>query len=460
MYAIRQGAAHRFINGYLVATVITIIATFAFLYYSIVPSIEREVVARINRDLQDIRRRFQNEGVAGAALQIRSFLHNPGNADAVYLLQHPDGTKIAGNATLWPGGLRLGQDWQLVSIKHFPDPDPTLTGMRGVELEGGYRLLVGRDARALEAFRSSVMQALFAALLLTVLIAVGGGLLLSRFLLYRVKSIAVIADNIMQGDLSHRIQRSEDLDEFDQLAKSLNAMLSHIETLMMTTRAITDGIAHDFRSPLTRLKTRLEVVLHRKHTTETELRVSMTDALAEIDVLLTTLNALMEIVRAEGKLSREQMTTVNLSTLARDIGELYQPAAEDKGLGLVLNIDEQLKVHGHPTLLAQAVSNLLDNAIKYSPPGETITITAAPGADGPFIAVADHGSGIPEDKRSEVIKRFVRLDNVRAAPGVGLGLSLVAAVARQHDATLTLSDNQPGLRAVLRFLVKPARSRF
>lgn len=458
MYAVRQGAAHRFIRGYLVATVLTIIATFAFLYYSIVPYIEQEVVTRINRDLQDIRRRYQNEGIGGATRQIRLFLRNPGNADAVYLLEHPDGTRIAGN-TIWPRGLRLDQDWQLVSIKRFPEPYPALTGIRWVQLKEGYRLLVGRDARALEAFRSFVTQALFAALLLTVLITVGGGLLLSRFLLSRVKTIAVIADDIVQGDLSRRIRRSEDLDEFDQLAKSLNAMLSHIETLMMSTRAATDGIAHDFRSPLTRLKTRLEVVLRRQQTTEAELRALMTGALAEIDVLLKTLNALMEIVRAEGKLSREQMTTVNLSALTRDISELYQPLAEDKGLSLALNIDEPLTTHGHPALLAQAVSNLLDNAIKYSPPGETVTITAALGAGGPFIAVADHGPGIPEDKRSEVIKRFVRLDNVRATPGAGLGLSLVAAVAKQHDATLILSDNQPGLRAVLRFIIRSVRGR-
>lgn len=455
MYSTR-GAANRFVRSYLIATILTIIAAFTFLYFSIVPAIEEDAIARVNQDLKDLHDGYRAGGAEGAAHRIRLFLRDLSNYDAIYLLLGKDGQKIAGNIDLWPDKAEFDKGWQMVSVKRSEGSEPTLTGLRAVRLSDNDYLLVGRDARAIETLRRSAIQSLTAALAMTTLIAVGGGHLLSRFLLRKVKNVAITAEKIMQGDLSGRIPQSTDSDEFDQLAKSLNEMLSHIENLMESTRSVTDGIAHDFRSPLTRIKTRLEVVSRREHP-EDELRAAIASSLAEIDELLSTLNALMEIVRAEGKLSREQMTTIDLSILTRDVGELYQPLAEDKGLCLEINAGEPLSVHGHPALLAQAVSNLIDNAVKYTPSGETITLTTALGADGPFVAVADRGPGIPEDKRGEVIKRFIRLDDGRSTPGVGLGLSLVAAVAKQHGAQLVLGDNQPGLRAVLRFPISKIR---
>jgi signal transduction histidine kinase len=240
------------------------------------------------------------------------------------------------------------------------------------------------------------------------------------------------------------------------VSASLNAMLSRIEDSMTTMRAVTDSIAHDFRSSLTRLGARLEMASGGKGG-EQELRTAMRDAASEVDSMLHILNSLLEIARAEAGVSGDQMVDMDLATLITDVGDLYVPVAEESGLHLNVHAAEPIQVRAHPELLAQAIANLIDNAIKYSPRGSAIELRASLGPLGPLIEVSDRGPGIPAEARERVIHRFVRLDAARKSPGSGLGLSLVAAVAKLHGAFLKLHDNLPGLTAVIQFVAKPRR---
>src|SRR5690606_9556995 len=223
----------------------------------------------------------------------------------------------------------------------------------------------------------------------------------------------------------------------------------------------TDSMAHDFRSPLARLKTRLEMQLTTPRS-EAELRDTVATALSEIDTILHTLNVLLQIARAEGDLFRDQWATLDLNALAQDLGDLYRPLAEENGLDLVIETCESpLVIRGHGALLAQAISNLVENAIKYSVAPSAVMLKTASDPAGAWISVADHGPGIAPGQHEHVLKRFVRLDEARSTPGAGLALSLVQAVAKQHAAVLAFHDNAPGLRVVLRFPPKERRtSRF
>jgi signal transduction histidine kinase len=273
---------------------------------------------------------------------------------------------------------------------------------------------------------------------------------MGRHVLRRIDAINRTSRGILGGDLKRRVPIGGSGDEFDQLAHNLNAMLDRIAGLMSGMREVANGIAHDLRSPISRLRARLEVTLLGKADPEVY-RHALQETIAETDTILETFNALLAISLAESRALRDGFAEIDLASLATDAVELYQPLAEEKGQRVSLEIEAGLVTLGNHSLLSQAVANLLDNAVKYTPAGGTVSIIVQPGIAGPEIAVADDGPGIPSDFRQKALRRFTRLEASRQAPGSGLGLSLVAAVAELHDATLHLEDNGPGLRAVLRF---------
>jgi signal transduction histidine kinase len=248
----------------------------------------------------------------------------------------------------------------------------------------------------------------------------------------------------MVGDLGRRVPVRGSGDEFDRLAASMNAMLDRIEELMVGMRTVTDSIGHDLRSPLTRLRSRLERI-QPSETSPTERDQALDDALGDIDATLDLLNRLLEIARAESGLQREQMTKIDVASVAVDVAELYDPTAEEAGLSIEATADQPVMLMGHGELLAQAVSNLVDNATKYARQHVRVEVSLADGSV--TVSVVDDGPGIPEEDRERAIQRFVRLDPSRTGRGSGLGLSLVAAVARLHGGSLVLSDAEPGLRA-------------
>jgi signal transduction histidine kinase len=324
-------------------------------------------------------------------------------------------------------------------------------------LDHGRTLIVGRDIEAVKAHVAGVQRLLLAGIVGLSLLAVAGGLLVSRNLLRRVENINASASAIMAGEFSRRIPLANSGDELDQVAANLNAMLDRIEQLMAGLREVSDNIAHDLKTPLTRLRNRAETALRDAASggpgAASALRLGLERTIEEADDLIKTFNALLLIARLEAGAASETFEIVDVTAIARDVAELYEPVAEQAGLDLVATAAPGSIVRGNRGLIGQAIANLVDNAIKYSHEttgnDRSVTLAVTRSGDAVEIAVADHGPGIKPEDRERVLKRFVRLEASRTQPGTGLGLSLVAAVARLHSGSVRLEDNEPGLRVVV-----------
>jgi hypothetical protein len=293
--------------------------------------------------------------------------------------------------------------------------------------------------------------------LMLVLGLVGGGLM-SRNMLRRLDQINRTAGEIFAGDFSRRVPVSRAHDEYDTLADSLNRMLDRIERLMKGVREVTDSVAHDLRTPLTRLRNRLEDTM-RGLEEEGKDSSEIEAAIRETDQIIATFNALLLIAEADSGVTRGAMAPIDLAPIADDVAELYEPLAEENGVTLEIRAAGATMIEGNRSLISQALANLVDNAIKYTPAGGHISVWPSVTPEGVELAVADTGPGIPATERARVIERFVRLEASRNSPGTGLGLSLVAAVARLHNARLILDDNGPGLKAIIRFPRPPMLTR-
>jgi len=315
-------------------------------------------------------------------------------------------------------------------------------------LQGNLRLLVGRDTRTLKATQQLIVRALLWGLAITFGLALVGGVFMSRGILRRIETINQASREIMAGDMSRRIALQGNGDEIDQLASNLNAMLEQIEGLMEGVRQVSDNIAHDLRTPLTRLRNRLEQ-LNRDNSEDVELSTNVAACIGDADQLLTTFAALLRIARIESGQHRKCFETVDLSILVSDAAELYQALAEDHQQSLVLGDFDSTAVRGDRDLLFQAIVNLLDNAVKYTPAKGSISIALEHSRETVEIIVSDSGPGIPEAQRDQVGRRFYRLEQSRSTPGNGLGLSLVKAVTQLHQGQLILEDNAPGLRSII-----------
>jgi signal transduction histidine kinase len=315
---------------------------------------------------------------------------------------------------------------------------------------GNLRLLVGRDVRDLERTRSLIIGALGWGLAISVGLALAGGLMMTSSMVRRIEDINDTSREIVEGDLARRIPASGAGDDFDKLVANLNGMLDRITGLMETVRQVSDNIAHDLRTPLTRLRSRLEIARGQLGDASPEARAAVEQATEEADGLLATFNALLRIARIEAEQRREGFAAVDLRALLGDVAELYEPVAAERGQTITLSVGPVPAVQGDRDLLFQAVANLVDNAIKYTPDGGRIVLGLEAAAGAVTLSVADTGPGIPPDQRERVFDRFHRLEASRSTPGSGLGLSLVRAVARLHGATIGLTDNSPGLRVALR----------
>lgn len=294
------------------------------------------------------------------------------------------------------------------------------------------------------------------------LLGIGGGVLLSRKLLRRIDAITSTSQAIMRGNLSERIPLAGTEDELDRLASSLNAMLDRIEQLMAGLREVSDNIAHDLKTPLTRLRSRAEAALRAPSSAE-NYRDALAGTIEEADELIKTFNALLSIARLEAGADGGRPEVFDLSRAVRDVVELYEPVAEGEGMRLEFAGSPELRLHGNRQLVAQAAANMIDNALKYGKPVSkggcseakllqaTVKVEVRTARGQAEVVVEDHGKGIPASERERVLQRFVRLEASRSKPGSGLGLSLVAAVARLHHGQLRLEDNEPGLRVVLSF---------
>ena len=450
--------AFRLAALYLALFAASVLALLAFIYFSTADFIERQTETTIDAEITGLREEYADRGLAGLLEIIHSRSTTPHGGSALYLITDPALQPIAGNLTAWPRAHQLRPGWVSfpVDIQTRDGPVSTSAIASVFVLHDGFRLLVGRDLRDASAFRSRITSTLAWAALLTVALGVAGGLFMTRHMLRRVEAVNRTSERIIRGDLTQRVPLTGSGDEFDQLAGNLNAMLDRIERLMLGMRQVTDNIAHDLRTPLSRLRARLEVTLLERPDAA-RYGDALRETIAEADHLLATFNALLSIAEAEAGSRRETMAVVDLAEIARSVAELYEPVADDKGLGLAIEIEPGIAVHGDRHLLSQAIANLLDNALKYTPEGKvSLRVRRVTGMA--RIEVADSGPGVPADRREAVFDRFVRLESSRSTPGNGLGLSLVRAVARLHGGDAWLEDNEPGLRALFTLPLADSRA--
>jgi signal transduction histidine kinase len=428
-------------------------------------SVIHEQIARtIDTNIAGLSEQYAQGGILRLVHIIQRRTRRPGAG--LYLVTTPAGEPIAGNIASLPPDVLAHPG--LVEMAYQPSGDPSgkhRALARIFVLDGGFHLLVGHDLEEGERLRHILGEALLTSLVWLVVVGTLGGLWVARRVLNRVDAINANARAIVAGDLSGRLRLAGTGDELDRLVQNFNAMLERIAILMAGLKEVSDNIAHDLKTPLTRLRSGMEQAL-RTAKSPADYRGALEKALEESDRLIQIFDALLSIARAEAGAGREGMNDFDAGSVARDVGDLYEPAAEERGVALTVSAAAGLYMHGSRELVGQAIANLVDNALKYGAPaggkedqrqGRALPQTASivelsvrrRSGNVEFI-VADHGPGIAENDRQRVLDRFVRLENARSRPGSGLGLSLAAAVARLHNGSLRLEDNAPGLRVVIR----------
>ena len=430
--------------------------------------ITEQITSTVNAETGEISDIYGRRGLRGLVFTIENRALRPGAN--LYLVTTPTGQAIAGNIGSLAPGVMGSSGWSETAYRRLDDQDTADHSalVRVTELTSGFRLLIGRDLDERRRLFGIVAKAAQWSILVVVVLGLGGGIFAARRVLRRIDAMTGTTQRIMAGDLTGRLPVGRSGDELDRLAENLNAMLERIEALMMGLKEVSDNIAHDLKTPLTRLRNRAEEAL-AKSGSETEYRSALERTIEESDGLIRTFNALLMIARAESGQARDNMDDFDAADVANGIHELYEPLAEDDGMTLrVKTVPAPL--HGNRELISQALANLVENAIKY---GKPVATAPPPGADAVIgankeiliearsdgaqvlLSVTDRGPGIPEADRRHAVERFVRLEASRTQPGSGLGLSLASAVATLHGGDLTLSDARPGLRATLAI---PARA--
>lgn len=405
----------------------------------------------VDAEVHILEAEFQVDGPRGIAALITQRLQaRSPNHDRSYRLESAEGQVLAGNLDHWPTGAGSeGIDFRVPSLRH---PGETEVVMQWATLPDGSRLLVGYDEIEIAQVRHDLRRAAGWGFVALLVIALGVGLLLTRSMLRPVESIRLSAIRIMEGDLSHRIPVRQSNDEFDRLGQTLNAMLDRIEQLIDTVKGATDNIAHDLRSPLTRLRSRLEAYV-QDFAVSPEQREAIDRSVADLDQVLVTFQSLLRIASVESGLLRADFAACDLGVLLRDAVEFVEPVADERTQKIVLEAETGLRLTGHRDLLFQAVLNLLDNAIKYGPAGGQITVRAWRDSQHLVVEIADQGPGIPQVESTRVFERLYRVDRSRSTPGLGLGLALVKAIVEIHRGQISIHDNRPGARVEIRFAI-------
>lgn len=431
----------------------------AFIYWSTAGYMDRQTAATIEAEIRGLAEQYRRRGLAGLSSVISERVARDPLGSSVYLLVDDNLEPLAGNLDRWPTGFPHSEGWLRFRLRERGPDRAEEHAARGQVflLRGGLRL-VGRDVRDLEATRALILDALAWGLAITAALALLGGWLMSAGVMRRLETINQTAGEIMAGDLSRRVPLNGSGDDFDALAANLNRMLERIEQLMAGVRQVSDNIAHDLRTPLTRVRTKLELLLTELDGCENA-RALAAETIADTEEMLATFNALLRIARIESGARRAAFSPLDLAALTEDLAELYEPLAAERGQSLTLRLDGPARVTGDRDLLFQALANLVDNAIKYTPPGGTIAlavVSRTAGEDDVTVTIRDSGPGIPPQARERVLDRFVRLDDSRSTPGSGLGLSLVKAVLDLHQASIALGGDAGGLIVTIRF--RDARS--
>lgn len=416
------------------------------LWYSTIGLLERQVEIAIHNDATALNDHFNVGGIPSLALAIQNRLANNIDGDAIYLLIDPLGNHIVGNLDQWPAGLTQANTWYQLPVSRKGVASVAL--LRAYPIIDGDQLLVGRDVRARTQLRKVLSDGLLWAMGLMILLGSLGALVIRSLFRRTIRDISNTTRAIARGDLTRRVPKSGDGDEFDELAEIINDMLDRITRLMDGVREVSNSIAHDLRTPITRARTRLEdASLHAQ--SNDDLKAAIERATLDLDGIVAVFQALLRIAEIEAGARRSAFASIDLAPLLNDIDELYTAVAEERGIELKTAINFPLPLFGDRELIQQAVTNLLDNALKFSPVGSYIAFIAIRTEQMIEIVIADHGPGISETDRARATDRFFRAESARSTQGSGLGLALVAAVAQLHNGSLRLVDNNPGLRAII-----------
>ncbi len=436
-----RSSTFQFTAFYMLIFAASVVLLLALVYWTTAGFMARQTDETIDIEIAGLDEQYRRRGLQGMAQIISERIRSDPDGSSIYLFSTDEFQVIAGNLDEWPPLVPAEGGWM-----NFTRTDENGREVparaRLFKLRGGLNLLVGRDIRELVHTEALIRRGLIWGLAVATALGVLGGLLMSRRINSRIDVINRASREIMAGDLSRRIPERGTGDEFDELSRQLNSMLERIEELMQGVRHVADNIAHDLRTPLTRLRTRLELLRSDSALAADEAEVEA--CIAQADQLLTTFNALLRIARIESGGSASRRAEVALDRLVNDTVDMYQALAEDRGIRLSAEA-EAATVAGDRDQLFQALTNLVDNAIKYTPVGGEVRLAVVREGNGACLEVRDSGPGIPDEHKHRVTRRFFRVDDARGAPGNGLGLSLVQAVAVQHGARLEFLDGDPGL---------------
>ncbi len=445
-----RSAGFRFGVIYAALFGVSAAALAAFLWWSTAGLLERQTVAAIDQDSEALIGHFLEGGPGNVMTAIKDRIAGNIDDDALYLLVDPGFHVMEGNLNAWPSRMPVDEDWGELKLDRAGVP--TLMQVHYFELPGGYHMLVGRDVAVRSQLGRLMEGALLWAAAIAVILGSVGAWAVRGLFRATIADVSATAIAVSAGDLSRRVSVAGQDDEFDLLAETINDMLDRISRLMDGVRQVSNAIAHDLRTPITRARTRLEdAAIHA--TTEVELRAAVERAMTDLDGIVGVFQALLRISEIEAGARRSAFAPLDLVSVLADLTELYDAVAEERGMRLETDIAPELPAFGDRDMIQQAVANLIDNAIKFSPDDGVIRVSAhlvpAPAGNLVRIEVADQGPGIPEADRLRATERFYRGETARSTPGSGLGLALVQAVAHLHGGEIELLDAEPGLRAVL-----------
>lgn len=421
-------------------------AIFSYVYLSTSAYVRGRSDRAIVTEAASLRDAYAQSGRTRLADLIRQRAADPAFAGHVYVLTDPALTVLAGNLARWPQAASASSGWTEFVAPEIPDEAAVRPLVRAMleTLPDGDRLLVGRDISDLDSFAAQIRTAVIAVVALTFVMAAVASILVTRRTVGRIESINATSAAIMASGLDKRIPLRGSNDEWDRVAENLNQMLDRIETLMGEVKQVSDNVAHDLRTPLTRMRGRLEKAIHRPREGAAD-QALIGDTIADLDSVLRIFLSITRIAQIETQVRTAGFRSVNLVEIAGEVVELYDAAAEEDGTRLTMRGEGEVPVTGDRDLIFDAVANVVDNALKHGRPAGEVVVASEKVNGMSVISVSDNGPGIPPAERDQVFKRFYRLEQSRYTPGNGLGLSLVAAIARLHGARIEMLDNAPGL---------------
>jgi signal transduction histidine kinase len=446
-----RSATGRFLILHVSLTLLSTVPVLSLVYYQTNRSLVAMYRQRIADREQGMLLHYRRGGIAELKQWVDQRVATGTTGDTAVLIADPSGRKIAGNLTGWPPTVAQNVRWAQMRLYREGHDQTELFAISARMLPSGYRMLTGTPIEVRERVREALLRGFASAALLYMLLTLLAAVLVYRVFKRAVDSIRDVGEAIAAGDFTRRVELKNANDTFLAISNAINRMLDTIEALLSQLRFLTDSLAHDLRSPLTRIRASLETAT--AHSSDATALQALEKVSSEVQGMMRTITTTLQTSRAEAGIGRENFARFDLGALLKDLCEMYQPLVEERGFEIDAKRNGELPFVGNRELIGQAVSNLIDNALKYG--GCCRIELGADTADSEFrLWVADNGAGIPENSRDEAMKKYGRLEQARTLEGSGLGLALVRAVARLHGGDLSLEDNRPGLRAVMH-LPKP-----